>query len=378
MKFTVSAAAARGVVALVKDVVPSKAVTQEATGILVEARKDGLVLSAVGSEMFISAACPAEVIEEGVFCANGCTLSDVVSSFSPFDSKKGVGTKDLLFELDVRTRVVLIKSKTYYGARTVNHKRKIPLLDADMFPATPKFNYDKSFEFPAQIFKTGVEATHSAAMSSVLTGAIAGLHLKVVEGAFTAVGTDTLKLSEYTGEVCGIEDFSVVVPPKFAFKASRCITPETAVVRLAVSKNIFWLSTPGVTLGGITIQGAYPDYKALFAVPELKVLVDKKVFLDNINNLDYGDFDDNRVTLKLSPGALVATTSMAANDSIDVQFDGNFEISFDLLHLRSVVRNIQGVDLEIGVLASDRPATFKGRGEESVAGASTILMAMKG
>jgi len=376
MKFTVSAADARGVVALVKDVVPSKAVTQEATGILVQARDTGLILTAVGAEMFITANCPAKVSEEGTFCVNGYVLSDVVSSFTPLDEKKGVGTSDLSFELDVRSRVVLIKAKTKYGSKTVNHKRKVPLLDADMFPAIPKFAPDNSFSFPPLTLKRGVESTYPA-VSAGLSDAIGGLHLRVSGGIFTSVGTDTLKLSEYEEAVPGVQDFSVIVPPRFALKAAKCISTDTSEVTVAVTKNIFWVAVPGVTVGGVTIRGSYPDYKALLMPSKMTLVVDRKVLLDNISNLDYGSFEDNRVTMKLTPGSLVTATSMAENESIDVEFASSFQLSFDLLHLSSVVKNTPGEAIEVGFVAPDKPATFRGVGEGSIKQVSTILMAMK-
>lgn len=376
MRFKVSAADVRGAVALVKDVVPSKAITQEATGILVKVRESGLVLTAVGTDMFITASCPADVQEEGTFCVNGYVLSDVVSSFTPYDEKRAAGTKDISFELDVRSRVVLIKAKTSYGAKTVHHKRKVPLLDADMFPAVPRFSTDSAFEFPPLSFKRGIESTYHS-VSASLSDALGGLCLRSDGNKFTVVGTDTLKLSEYEESLPGTQEFSVVVPPRFAQKAAKCISSDTEWVNLSSGKNIFWVSVPGVVLGGVTIRGAFPDYKGLLATPEMRLVVDRKVLLDNISNLDYGSFDDNRVTIKLTPGSLVTSTSMAENDSIEVDFEHTFQLSFDLMHLMSVVKNTPGEQIEVGFAGPDRPATFKGSGEGSMPWVSTVLMAMK-
>jgi len=347
MKFSIPVSNIRKMVSLVRDVVPARSVSQEGTGILMEAFKDKVVFSAVGSDIIIRVVDKeSKIEEEGKAVVSSSIFSSIVSSFTPLDEHK-VGTGSVIVSSNFRNKVLTITSKTYYkNGKTADHKRSIPLLNADLFQAIPRYNSDLSVPFPGITLIDSVNRASYAASMNTDAGVLCGISMCSSDGNFTCVATDGVKLAEYTSKVDDKLDFKCIIPTKFATKIVKSVDP-LSEVRILPEKQIFWVSSPGVLIGGFTFRGDYPNYKPFLNKPNKKIIVDKKMFLDNVKNLDFGDTDDMSVKLKFCNGNLNLVTVFAENEGIEVDYMGEFEIDFSIKFLKSSLQSIDGTNLHM-------------------------------
>lgn len=356
MKFSIPVSHIRRVVSLVSDVVPARGISQEASGLLMECSKRA-VFNAVGHDTIMRVSSEAEVEESGKACVNASVLASLVTTFDPLDVKAKTGTEKINVALDFRSGSLDIKAKTYYkGGKTVNNRRKVPLLNAEMFPTFPRYDQSDSFLFPGIPFKDAINKTHFAASSDAMAGIMSGVNISCKNGLFCVVATDGICLAEYTRSVDVDLEFDVTVPYKFAHKAARALDVHEDSVRLLPTNNIFWASSPGVLIGGITMLGKYPDYKNFLAEPENVAVVDRKLLTSNIKNLDFAAVEDDKVDLKFRNGELFVATELAENDSIACEgFSGEFDVSFNIKHLKSAIQVLEGDSVTIGFSAKSAP-----------------------
>jgi DNA polymerase III beta subunit len=362
MKFSIPVSYAKKVVSLVRDVVPIRSVSQEAVGILVEPNIETkrVIFTAHGSDTLIRVSVnDADIVEEGRVVVNSALFSNIVSLFSPADNDN-VGTGNLTIETVKKNNVVQITSRTTYrGNKSVNNKRLVPLLNAELFPSIQKYSGENSSELPGIIFRDAIDRTAPSVSPSHEAGAISGIYLHAENGEFCAVSTDGVRLAEYKAKLDDPNvSFTAVVPLKFAIKASRAIDP-SEMIKIVSSDNIFWISSPGVLVGGVVLRGEFPDYKSFLLERKLEATIDRKLFLDNVRNIDFaGNAEDESATLKFSKDKLTVFNTMAENESIDVSFEEDFEIAFNIKLLKSVVSLVGGQTISIGLSSSSGPAYF--------------------
>lgn len=364
MKFSISVSQARRVISLVKDVVPSRSVSQEAAGVLMEATLDGAIFTAVGSDTVVRVFAPLiSVDEEGRAVVNASMFSNIVGTFTPPD-ENNVGSESLQISSNVKSRSLSLVSKTVYkNGNSVNHKRTVPLLNSELFPIIPKYDSEKSFPFPGIIFRDAVDKTHYAVSTDIGSGVLGGILMRIVDGRFYCVSTNGIKLAEYSSRLPqGLApETEMVLPVRFAVKASRAIDP-LSDVKMLLTSNMLWISSPGVLIGGVVINGKYPDYQSLLTPPTVEAVVDKQVLLDNVRNIDYGELSDNRISLRFKGGKLQVCTELAENDLIDVNFTGEASLDFDIKMLRSSIQIVDSSTLKIMFSEEYRPVYFSSGG----------------
>lgn len=364
MRFTSPVSSVRKAVSFVRDIVPSRSVSRESSGVLVEAFNGKVVFSASGGDMVMKVSIPADVSEEGSAVVGSAMFSNVVSSFTPFSMEEGTGTKEIDFRINAKTKSVVIESTTTYkGGGKVANKRTVPLLNSEFFPQLPKYNSKESFRFPGQLFKESLDKTLYAVRSSEDGDPLSGIFVKASGGRYTAVATDGVKLAEYSCPVDPSVEFQAILPSKFAAKVAKSIDP-TEDINILFSKSIFWVSSPGVLIGGSVLVGTYPDYKSLLKPTTGEAVVDKKVLLDNVRNLDFMDIEDNRMTMKFGGGKLSTFTEVARNDDIPTSFDGTFEVDFNVKLLKSSLQVCDGDSVFVKFLSSASPVFFFSSGVE--------------
>ena len=349
MKFSIPVYSIRRVISLIRDVVPSRSVSQEGTGILMDVSEKRVVFSAVGSDLLIRVADSTVSVEEaGRAVVNSAMFSEIVNTFSPVN-EENIGTETLTLSSNVRNKSLSIVSTTNYKSMgKVKNKRAIPLLNSELFQAIPKFNKEEARCFPGEVLIDAISKVIPSASGGYDSGVLSGVYVRCSSGVLTCTATDGIRLSEYSMEGVEVDSsFETVIPTKFALKVSRAINPKETV-RVLLDGPIFWVSGGGVLVGGYTINGSYPDYKQFLKTPTNEVVIDGQMFNDNIKNLDFGDVEDNRIDFSFDKNMLNMSTKHAENDGIPVDFSGAFDVSFNIKLLKALAKPFEGSSLKMG------------------------------
>lgn len=346
MKFSIPVFSIKRIVSLIRDVVPSRSVSQEGTGILMDVSEKRVVFSAVGTDLVIRVAdSDVNVLETGRAVVNSSMFAEIVNTFTPIN-EDDIGTESLTISSNVRGKSLSIVSTTKYkGVGSVKNRRSMPLLNPELFHAIPKFNKEKAKEFPGEVLIDAINKVSPSASGGYESGALCGVYIRCVGGEFVCAATDGVRLSEYSVKM-DADDFEVVIPTKFASKVSRAINPKETV-RVLLDGPVFWISAAGVLVGGYTINGVYPDYRRFLKKPENSVLIDGQTLADNIKNLDFGEIEDGKIDFIFNNNVLNMKTSLAENDDIPIEFSGSFTVSFNIKLLRNILKPIGGDKVNI-------------------------------
>lgn len=361
MRFKISVFDMKRVVSLIRDVVPSKSVTQEGGGLLVALDKgeNTATFTAVGSDVVVRVVVAvADVSDSGFFVVNSGLISGVVGAFTS-QTDGSVGTDDMDISLQPKTRLLTILSKTSYrSGKAVKHKRTIPTLNAELFPSLPKYDGDKAIKLPGYVLKDGLEAVGYATSTAPDAGVLGGIRVQIKGGSCFCAATDGVRLAEYTAVIEETGELEAVVPAKLASKVSKCILP-TDSVQVVKTNSMFWVRSNDVLIGGVVLLGTFPDYGPFLSQPVKEAVIDKELLVDNIRNVDFTELSENRVNLRFKEGLLHVLTPCAENDCIPVGFKEDLAIDFNIKLLRSTVQALSGPTLVLGFTGAESVAIFR-------------------
>jgi DNA polymerase III sliding clamp (beta) subunit (PCNA family) len=136
MKFSLPVDVAQKLASFIKDVVPTKSISLEGSGVLIEAKSNKIRLSAVGSDMMVRAV--EEVVcveEEGTVVVNAHMFSSSVNSIPKKDGDMLIRTDFIKKSVDIESQS---ESKT--SNKKINHARSLPLLNPEMFRVFPSID----------------------------------------------------------------------------------------------------------------------------------------------------------------------------------------------------------------------------------------------
>jgi len=166
-----------------------------------------------------------------------------------------------------------------FEVRGGKSRTKIKGLPASEFPLVPQVSKDKSFRVPAADFRRAASKVIFAVSANESRPEISGVLLRFEPqgpaGRLTMAATDSYRLAEVQiplHESPGIEARSVIVPARTLAEVLRILssfkdTSELpATIELVLSENQILFSYGPVEVVSRTIEGQYPDYKAV--IPE--------------------------------------------------------------------------------------------------------------
>lgn len=325
------------------------------SNILVEAKKDGLYLSATDLELGIGIKINAKVVEEGIVTVPAKTLYEFVGSMNPGK-----------VELALVKETLTVSSGAYTG--------KFQTISADEFPKLP--TTDKSAtgvtidygEF-SQASQTVLFAAARDSLRPVLTGIL----MEIKKTFLDIVATDGFRLAKRrvkTSEGAD-ENVSLLVPMRAVAEMAR-VGGEGAmrIVHVAKANQVIFLigETKIVTQ---MIEGNYPDYnkiipkdfasQALVAKDELLQAVKATyIFARDNSNMMRWELADNELII-------TAETPERGDSSVRVPItldgDGG-KIVFNAKFVLDFLGVTQAESISFGMGEPLAPCAFREQGNE--------------
>jgi DNA polymerase III sliding clamp (beta) subunit (PCNA family) len=362
MKFKIPVSDLQYAMGTVKDVAPTSGPLAETAGVKIVAEGDRAVFYAFNPEMMARAVVKIIPEADGEVVVDPSALYSAVSHFKPAKEEGGVGTSDVSVLLAPRTKKLQIAARTKYASGvSTPHKRVFPLKTAGGFPDLPtKGKVKNTFDLPGDLVMGGIDSVGYAVSSDQNQFMFTGILLQLEEGRLTLFATNGICLAEYSTplEYSG-ETLRVIIPGSFAQKVAKSFFDDDTL-SCALTKNMLYLRTPNLAIGGTLIGDEYPDYKEVLPKPTVFAEVDKHVFLDNLLSLSYEAslIDDNRVSIVIEDGEVFLRCGQSENKGIPAKMSKSMQFDCNLKLLAGSVKNIFGNTLKIGFAGKDRPLTF--------------------
>lgn len=249
MKFLIQRDLLVGVISRIQGVVPSKAVIPILSNVLIEATKDGIVITATDLTVSIRAFAQAVVEVEGA-------LTLPAKKF--FQLAREITFPEI--KIEAKGGIAII---TAGGSHFRLHG-----MDRDEFPSFPDLSEGKSFHIDTTIFKDMLSNTSFAAAKDDSRQVLNGVFMELDSGKAIMVGTDGKRLAkvEKTVEYDEMEKQVCIIPLKAVEEMIKLLDGENKVSITFMFDKIA-LETAEMCLISKLLSGQYPDYGRVIPDP---------------------------------------------------------------------------------------------------------------
>ncbi len=236
-------------VSVVGRLATSRATLPILQNIYLEVGSDGLILKATDLDQTLEASIAADVDDKGKVTVPARLLTEYLQNNS--DHNLTLFTEDLTLHI-----------------HSTNHQAKIKGLAAEEYPTVPRTKVDKSLTLEVQPLSEAINKTIFAAAADDSRPVLTGLLWRFVGSELELVATDGYRLAHHILEIGpGIEgDF--LIPRKSIQELQRILEGNKVEVIFAANQVRF--KTKTVELTSRTLEGKFPDYKAI--LPKTKEL----------------------------------------------------------------------------------------------------------
>jgi len=340
---------------IVNKAVSSRTSIQVLSGVLIDAKDDGIMLSATDMEISIRAPLPGRVEQSGSLVIPARIASDIARSLPAG-------------EVVVEQRV----GETQVEIRAGESLFDLHSLPAADFPQLPNFTGQRFTVARAAFIETVDRVASSASRDEtrpVLTGVMVHLSKHLVR----MVATDSYRLSvkETPVESSVAGTFEAIVPARTLLELSRIaatVTDESIVI--LPSENQMLFEVGGVSLISRVIDGQFPNYRQL--IPETfdyEVAVDHDELFEAVRRIGLLAQKNAPLRLHFSTNTLTVSAESQdvgrAHEAMPVQYSGDdLAIGFNPEFLEAGVAAVKESPVYLRFISPLRPGLIKGAGDD--------------
>ncbi len=340
------------------------------SNILINAHNSKLTITATDLDLiFIHQINNVEVLEDGQTTTTSSIMYDIVRKFS--------SGKKINLSLSNKSKLQLESEKSIFNLNCINPS-EFPLTDEN-------FNQNEFLIKSKQLLKLLNKCKFSVSNDET-RHYLSGIYLHQTEfdekNYLTAVATDSHRMSISKIRLDQKIDFEpVILPKKTIFQLSSLLDSYDGDVKISNIKSKIKFELKDSILISKLIDGKFPNYIQVIPKNNQKKLeINLKLFLDSVDRVasvshdkkDGVKFNLTKDTLNLSVNN---TNSGDGNETINVKFEYDLEISFNSRYLIDVASQIDGEKIEIFFNDTGSPALIKDPGDfDSI----FVVMPMKG
>ncbi|MDH4099071.1 MAG: DNA polymerase III subunit beta [Nitrospirota bacterium] len=330
------------------------------SNILLEARKDTIVVFATDLEIGIRGIFPAEVQEEGAVTLSCRHLMDIVRELPAADIS--IGSLD-------NNWVSITCGKSDF---------KIAGLSAEEFPSWPEFDSGRMIEIDGGLLSDMIRKTIYCVAENETRYVLNGACFKIApaDGGTMAemVGTDGHRLALIKKNIPGAEATEgpgVIIPKKGLLELRKLLDDKVEKVSFSIGKNQILFKKDSVELFARLIEGNYPNYNQVIPSRNEKKLAiqDKKVFASAIKRVSVlakdkvsavrMDIAPEKITLVVNnPELGEATEEMAVSYSAEP-----LSIAFNARYVLDALQAVDGDEVTISLADQVSPSIITAAGD---------------
>lgn len=335
---------------IVSRAVAAKAQLPVLSHVLIEAKNEGLVLSATDLEIGIRARVPAKVIEEGRVAVPAKIFGEFLSSINP--GKVSLNERDGSLSL-------------VSGA----YKSKFQTISAEEFPAIGELGaQDMLAEIKTSELAAAIERVVFASAKDSLRPVLTGVLWEVGAKKIRLVATDGFRLAiEELKIQTKSEHLSLLVPSRVMTEVDK-LSQGGKVVRFGhmVSSNQVYFKIGEVEVVSQLLSGNYPDYgKILPKEFATEVVVGREELLQAARAAHiFARDNSNMIKLTIGEGKLVLSSSSPergdCNIEVPISLSGEgLEIIFNAKYILDHLAIMDSASLWMGLGTKLSPALIR-------------------
>jgi len=333
--------------------------------VLMEAKDEGLKLSATDLETSIRAECTAEVAKVGAISVPARKLYEIVRELPEGEAEvKEIGNH----WIEIRSKSVQFR---------------LAGLPHEDFPTIAEPEGEELFSVPSSLFEDMVNKTIFAVSPDDMRRNLAGIYFeRPQEHTLRLVATDGHRLSlveKHTEDRVRV-GHGVVIPKKGVLEL-RKLFKLSDVFHTGCGRSEFIAKGEGITMLIRLIDAEFPDYKQVIPQETKKIVkVNRQNFLRALRRVSLLSADKIKsVNISVEKGnmtlASVSPELGEAKEEVGVDFSGeHVEIGVNATYVMDVLDVIDGDEVEFGINDELSPAVLMGSGDRSYI---SIIMPMR-
>lgn len=335
--------------------VATKAQLPVLSHVLIEAKNEGLVLSATDLEIGIRTKVVAKVIEEGKVAVPAKVFGEFLSSINP--------GKLSLIEKDGGVELV-----------SGSYRSKFQTLVAEEFPAIAELDDESELaEIGTKAMASAIERVVFASAKDSLRPVLTGVLWEVGPKRIKLVATDGFRLAiEELSLQAKAERLSLLVPSRAMLEVDR-LSQEEKVIKFGhlPSSNQVYFKIGEVEVVSQLLSGNYPDYAKILPKDfASEVVVGREEFLQAVKAAHiFARDNSNMIKLAIGEGKLVLSSSSPERGDCKIEVPialtgEGIEIIFNAKYVLDYLSIVESSSLWIGLGTKLSPALIKDVGRK--------------
>ena len=337
------------------------------TGIKIDAKEEGIILTGSDSEISIEISIPKEVDGEEIV-----TISETGSVVLPgrffVDIIKKLPGKDVKLSTNEQFQTLITSGHSEFN---------LSGLDPDQYPLLPQVSQDDAIQLPIKVLKNVIAQTNFAVSTSETRPVLTGVNWLIQDNELICTATDSHRLAvrKLKLEDEDIENKNVIIPGKALAELNKIVTDSEDDINIFFASNQVLFKVGNINFISRLLEGHYPDTSRLFPENyETKIEMSNSDFYHAIDRASLLAREGGNNVIKLSTGNQEVELSSTSPEIGTVKEDvdansvegSSLKISFNSKYMMDALKAIDNDEVEVEFFGTMKPFTLKPKDDDSV------------
>ena len=337
------------------------------TGIKIDAKEEGIILTGSDSEISIEISIPKEVDGEEIV-----TISETGSVVLPgrffVDIIKKLPGKDVKLSTNEQFQTLITSGHSEFN---------LSGLDPDQYPLLPQVSQDDAIQLPIKVLNNVIAQTNFAVSTSETRPVLTGVNWLIQDNELICTATDSHRLAvrKLKLEDEDIENKNVIIPGKALAELNKIVTDSEDDINIFFASNQVLFKVGHINFISRLLEGHYPDTSRLFPENyETKIEMSNSDFYHAIDRASLLAREGGNNVIKLSTGNQEVELSSTSPEIGTVKEDvdannvegSSLKISFNSKYMMDALKAIDNDEVEVEFFGTMKPFTLKPKDDDSV------------
>ncbi|MHD0396260.1 DNA polymerase III subunit beta [Staphylococcus simulans] len=337
------------------------------TGIKIDAKEEGIILTGSDSEISIEISIPKEVDGEEIV-----TIAETGSVVLPgrffVDIIKKLPGKDVKLSTNEQFQTLITSGHSEFNLSGLN---------PDQYPLLPQVSQDDAIQLPIKVLKNVIAQTNFAVSTSETRPVLTGVNWLIQDNELICTATDSHRLAvrKLKLEDEDIENKNVIIPGKALAELNKIVTDSEEDINIFFASNQVLFKVGNINFISRLLEGHYPDTSRLFPENyETKIEMSNSDFYHAIDRASLLAREGGNNVIKLSTGNQEVELSSTSPEIGTVKEDvdannvegGSLKISFNSKYMMDALKAIDNEEVEVEFFGTMKPFTLKPKDDDSV------------
>ncbi|MHD0383871.1 DNA polymerase III subunit beta [Staphylococcus simulans] len=337
------------------------------TGIKIDAKEEGIILTGSDSEISIEISIPKEVDGEEIV-----TIAETGSVVLPgrffVDIIKKLPGKDVKLSTNEQFQTLITSGHSEFN---------LSGLDPDQYPLLPQVSQDDAIQLPIKVLKNVIAQTNFAVSTSETRPVLTGVNWLIQDNELICTATDSHRLAvrKLKLEDEDIDNKNVIIPGKALAELNKIVTDSEDDINIFFASNQVLFKVGNINFISRLLEGHYPDTSRLFPENyETKIEMSNSDFYHAIDRASLLAREGGNNVIKLSTGNQEVELSSTSPEIGTVKEDvdansvegSSLKISFNSKYMMDALKAIDNDEVEVEFFGTMKPFTLKPKDDDSV------------